>query len=883
MRRCFPACFDGRTIPFMNTKTFVVWLLLAVAPAFAQATAALPGAREVEAYFRPFIATNNFSGSVLVTREGKVVFSKSYGFADPGRRIRNRADTRFHVASMSILFTSTAVLRLIDEGKLSFETRVSEIVPGMPNGDKITIRELLAQNSGLPDANDDLPNYDDELLTSHQTPQSMVDAIKGLPPHAEPGGESTREEHSGQNLLALIIERKTGLPFVQAMKTLVFDPFGMRDSGIDDDGPIGGRVAHGLQLSGTFGLKPAARAIHWSALPGNGSAYTTVSDVSKWLAGVRRGPLLSENSRKELFGSSDGCGWDIGGPSKRLGESIYLSNGRVAGFSSILEYLSREDIAIIALTNIEHDMNPLVIPELAALLAGKPYKAFDYRPVPPALQTHPSGDFVFGPDFYRPSATLHLVSEKNGVTLYWPAGRVAPLLPIAKDKFKDRYYWNDVTVVRGKDGKPVALEYGKFLGHAFAEVTAARVDEVVRPFVQYNAFSGVVFAAKGDKVVVQKAYGMADYEFGVPNTLDTRFAIASITKRFTSVILEHLFGEKKLSPDDPLSKWVPDFPSANAITVKMLMTHHSGVRDPDKLRGTIRVNHTSAEVVDLLKSEPLGSKPGEEYSYTTANYAILAHIVERVTGESYADLVRQYVYGPAGMKDSGELTTTAVVPRLAHGYMPDPYGRGVAVCGPEDTSWKVGGGSSYSTAADLHRFVRALYGGALMPRDAALASWTLDKMFDKKATILSGAFPGAGANLVYFPDDDVTVVVLSNNYATVAATIARTVAAMMFDKPYSVPSVQLAADPFAIPDRRIEGNYRVEGHPWTFTISIREGRPIVTWTPIRQSAMLRMSEDTWFEPFDWATLQLRLAPDGSLAEGWFNYPGMTPAKVYRTS
>jgi CubicO group peptidase (beta-lactamase class C family) len=414
-----------------------------------------------------------------------------------------------------------------------------------------------------------------------------------------------------------------------------------------------------------------------------------------------------------------------------------------------------------------------------------------------------------------------------------------------------------------------------------AQQAGSRVDDLVKPLLQLNTFSGVVLAAKGDKIVVQKAYGMADYEFGVPNTVDTRFAIASITKRFTSVILQHLFDEKKLSPDDPLSKWVPDFPSASAITVRQLMLHRSGVQDPAKLRGIIRQNYTAAEVVEQLKSEPLASKPGEVYSYTTANYAILADVIERVTGKTYAAVVRKYVYDPAGMKDSGELTTTVVVPRLAHGYMPDPFGRGVAVCGPEDTSWKVGGGSSYSTAADLHRFVRGLYNGTLLPKPVAIESWPLTKMFDKQVTSLSGGFPGASANVLYFPDDEVTVVVLSNNYASVAGTLAQSVAAMILDKPYSVPSVKLAADPFSPPDRHIEGSYRVEGRPWTFTISIRDGRPVVSWSAIRQSAMLRMSGDTWFEPLDWATLQLKLAPDGTLAEGWFNYPGLAQLKVVR--
>jgi CubicO group peptidase (beta-lactamase class C family) len=416
---------------------------------------------------------------------------------------------------------------------------------------------------------------------------------------------------------------------------------------------------------------------------------------------------------------------------------------------------------------------------------------------------------------------------------------------------------------------------------AAATPTPARVDEIVKPYVQFNAFSGVVLAAKGDRVLVQNAYGMANYEFSVPNSADTRFAIASITKRFTSVILEHLFAEKKLSPEDVLAKWVPDFPSANAITIQQLMTHRSGIRDPQSLRGIIRLNSTSAEAVAEIAKQPLGSKPGEVYSYTTANYAILANIIERVTGKSYAAVVRQIVYDRAGMKDSGELTTTTVVPRLATGYMPDPFGRGVAVCGPEDTSWKVGGGSSYSTAKDLHRFVRALYDGTLLPRDVAVSSWPLSKMFGKSVTSLSGGFPGAGANVLYFPDDDVAVIVLTNNYASVAANIAQSVAAMMFDQPYTIASAKLADDPYRAPDPRIEGRYRVEGRPWTFSISIRDGRPLVTWTPIRQSAMLRMSDDTWFEPLDFATLQLKLDAEGKLVEGWFAYPGMERAKVVR--
>ena len=422
---------------------------------------ATPTAAEIDTYFRPYVETNNFSGSVLIQRGDRTLFAKSYGFADRDQRKPNGPATRFHIASLSILFTSTAVLRLIDQGKLSFDTRVADIVAGVPNGGKITIRNLLEQNSGLPDANDDLPNYDD-LLNSHQTPESLIAQIRNLPPHSEPGGESQREEHSGQNLLALIIESKTGLTFAQAMKAEVFDPFGMHDSGIDDDGPIRDPVAKGYQVSGTFGLKPAP-LIHWSAKSGNGSAYTTVSDELKWLRGLVRGGLLSKSSREAMLGITNGYGW-WRQTNAALGQTVYLSNGRAPGFSSRMEYLPDEDLAIIALTNIENEASPTIVSDVAALVMEKPSPAFQYSPVAPEVVGRPAGEFVFGPDFYRSSATLSLVSGPDGVTLNWPGGPAEPLLPIGKDRFMGRYYWTQTMIVRDSAGNPVGLDYGKFHG-----------------------------------------------------------------------------------------------------------------------------------------------------------------------------------------------------------------------------------------------------------------------------------------------------------------------------------------------------------------------------------------------------------------------------------
>jgi CubicO group peptidase (beta-lactamase class C family) len=405
------------------------------------------------------------------------------------------------------------------------------------------------------------------------------------------------------------------------------------------------------------------------------------------------------------------------------------------------------------------------------------------------------------------------------------------------------------------------------------------LDAYLAPYIRFHAFSGVVLLAKGDSVLFERAYGMANAEFGIPNRPDTRFAIASISKRFTGIIVARLAEEKNLSESDRLSQWVPDFPSADRITVAQLLNHYSGVRDPSSLRGTIRVSRTPRETVDILKKEALASEPGAAYSYTTANYAILAYIIEQLTGRSYADVVRDYVYRPAGMSDSGELATTSVVPRLATGYMPDPYSDGLAVCGPEDPSWKVGGGASYSTARDLHRFARALYGGKLLGKVRATDAFRHSPLFNRSSLSSSGAFPGAGANLLTFPEEEVTVVVLSNNYATVPSTITRDVAAMYFGEKYESPEVVLAKNPGPM-DPRLAGSYEVVGRTWEFTISVRDGRPFVSNSPVRRSALFRIDSDTWFAPLDWGKVRLHLAPDGAF-EGSVAFPGSEPMTLKR--
>src|SRR5262249_16674196 len=209
-----------------------------------------------------------------------------------------------------------------DEGKLSLDTHVGEFIPATKGAEKITVRDLLTERSGLPDINN-LPNYND-ILQEHQTPASLVAKIEGQPLLFEPGTKYLREEHSAYNLLALIVEKKTGLPFASAVEHLVFRPAGLQASGIDDDSnATAGKMALGYQPEGVYGLSHGT-AIHWSGKTGNASVFTTVGDETKWVETLFGGKLLSSPSREAMLDKTVevGYGW-FKRTNKRFRETAY--------------------------------------------------------------------------------------------------------------------------------------------------------------------------------------------------------------------------------------------------------------------------------------------------------------------------------------------------------------------------------------------------------------------------------------------------------------------------------------------------------------------------------------------------------------------------------
>jgi CubicO group peptidase (beta-lactamase class C family) len=238
---------------------------------------------------------------------------------------------------------------------------------------------------------------------------------------------------------------------------------------------------------------------------------------------------------------------------------------------------------------------------------------------------------------------------------------------------------------------------------------ARKIDDFITSFAKANQFSGVVLAAENGKVIYEKAFGLANADFKIPNQPNTRIGIASITKYMTSVILSRLVESNKIALADKLSKYIPDFPNGDKITIEMLARHRSGILHRVMPSEAESLAYTSAEFIERVKQAKLAFEPGTGRLYSSAGYAVLARVLEIVSGKSYSQLLQEYVFAPAGMTDSLDFDGEAVIERRAQDYYLSP--KGLVNVPLKNYSFLVGAGSVYGTARDVYRFGEAVLDG----------------------------------------------------------------------------------------------------------------------------------------------------------------------------
>lgn len=231
-------------------------------------------------------------------------------------------------------------------------------------------------------------------------------------------------------------------------------------------------------------------------------------------------------------------------------------------------------------------------------------------------------------------------------------------------------------------------------------------------------FSGAALVKRGDKVLLRKAYGLADRDLEIPNTIDTRFRTASVTKMFTAVAVLRLVQDRKLRLDDPIGKWLPAVAKKpiGRATIHQLLTHTSGAGDVfgPRYTGHQRELRTHGDYVKTFGGDALRSEPGTRHEYSNLGYILLGAMIERVTRKSYYDYVQEVVFEPAGMTRTASLPEDVEVEGRAIGYDQPPGTRDRISAMPFIDYRGLAAGGAYSTVDDLARFVSAMRSNRLL-------------------------------------------------------------------------------------------------------------------------------------------------------------------------
>jgi len=353
------------------------------------------------------------------------------------------------------------------------------------------------------------------------------------------------------------------------------------------------------------------------------------------------------------------------------------------------------------------------------------------------------------------------------------------------------------------------------------------------------AGASVVVARQGQTILAE-SFGQADLELDVPMPADASFEIGSVTKQFTAAAVLLLAERGKLAVDDELTKYLPDFPTHNQrITIRHLLTHTSGIKgytEMPEFADLMPLRKSPETLVKLFADKPLDFAPGENLVYNNSAFFLLGLIIEKVSGQTYADFVKANLFDKVGMPGSYYCSERAVRHHHAHGY--DTFANALVLKGAISHVWPYSAGSLCSTAADLTAWTSALHGGRVvsaesyraMTTPASLADGTktrygfgilLADLRGRRAISHGGGINGFLSEVEYYPDSALSIVILLNTAGPVGpGDLARDIADVVLGK-VSAPSTTYAGDLSAFAGT-FEGVGR--GRPTVATIVLEDGK-----------------------------------------------------------
>ena len=334
-----------------------------------------------------------------------------------------------------------------------------------------------------------------------------------------------------------------------------------------------------------------------------------------------------------------------------------------------------------------------------------------------------------------------------------------------------------------------------------SEDIITKLDDYLKSANNAYRFNGVAMVLRNNEVLLNKGYGFSDMKAQTLNTPETRFPILSITKTLTSTVILKLQDEGKLSVKDKLTKYFPDYPNGSKITIHHLLTHSSGIYNYTGdvgIEDSALVNYpiSKEKVLNYFKDKPLDFSPGKYYGYNNSGYFLLGMIIEKVTGKAYETVVREKIFRPLGMNQSGFDFINLTKSIKAQGY--EKWNQNTAIPYKHyDSTFAYSAGGVYSTTTDLLKWANAVSSKQILttktwelafkPKIESYGyGWMSGALFGEKYIRHSGGYPGYMSEFIYYPDKGLTIILLNNfgTYDQNVWSVGMGISCVIFQLPY---------------------------------------------------------------------------------------------------
>ncbi|MBL9199878.1 MAG: beta-lactamase family protein, partial [Opitutaceae bacterium] len=722
------------------------------------------------------------SAAVAVVSGGTIEWAEGFGWADREKRVPATEHTPYSLASISKPITATALMVLVQAGKIGLDRPIDDYLGGaritarLGEAAQATVRRVANHSSGLP------LHYQFFFVDEPHRRPPMEETIRRYANLVTAPGERYQYSNLGYGLLDHAIARVSGVGYVEFMRREVFVPLGMTRTSVD--------IGPGLEAfaAARYGTDGRPLPFYDFDHPGASAVFSSAHDLARFALFHLKARLpdqkaiLSDASLDEMHrptqptGRTSGYGVGFGTAELAGGYRMLGHTGGMGGVNTVLRIFPQEGLAIIVLCNARTALPGRVADEIQRLKLPRWQRPAAQPTAPPRKFAPPAGlvgKWEGKVQTYAGERALTLEVRADGEIVAHVARQFRTLVNNAalddgylvgdffgelgtEDTSRNHSHLSLSLKQRGDvlNGAVIAKSRvdpraGNALSHwaelRRATAASAGVNALERAIADARALvtrdlapkvPGLSVAVGVDgKVVWSEGFGYADLAARRPVTPATRFRIGSISKPIAAAGLMRLVEQGRFDLDAPVQRYVPDFPKKDGapITGRLLAGHLGGIRH---YRGDeTLLNRPFPNVragLTLFEHEPLEAPPGTKYIYSTYGWNLLSAMMEGAAGEEFLRFMQSAVFDPLGLAQTRADRAGVVDPERTEFYEGAPGAFRVAP--PVDSSYKWAGGGFLSTPEDLLRFGFAHLAPGFLRAESLAALFTSQQTSDGKPT-----------------------------------------------------------------------------------------------------------------------------------------------------